>query len=111
MQLLTFGKNFEGKNNYKVYGTTINYLIKNNILQIPNYIKIDVDGIEHLILEGASEYLNNNNIKSLSNESRQKLTNVRPETLGQASRIDGVRSSDISLLCIMLQHNVPRETL
>ena len=53
-----------------------------------------------------------NNIGSLSNESKQKLTNVRPETLGQASRIDGVRSSDISLLCIMLQqYNVPRETL
>ena len=72
------GKNFEGKNNYRVYGTTINYLIKNNILQIPNYIKIDVDGIEHLILEGASEYLNNNNIKSLSielNENFEKQYN------------------------------------
>ena len=51
-------------------------------------------------------------IASLSNESRQKLITVRPETLGQASRIDGVRSSDISLLCIKLkQYNVPRETL
>ena len=51
-------------------------------------------------------------IKSLSNEGKQKLIRVRPETLGQASRIDGVRSSDISLLFIRLkQYNVPRETL
>ena len=28
------------------------------ILDIPDYIKIDVDGIEHLILEGGNKYLN-----------------------------------------------------
>ena len=53
-----------------------------------------------------------NSIDSLSNESRQKLIHVRPETVAQASRIDGVRTSDISLLCIKIkQYNVPRETL
>ena len=53
-----------------------------------------------------------NIISSLSNESKQKLNHVRPETIGQASRIDGVRTSDISLLCIILkQTNVSRETL
>ena len=36
---------------YNLYGTSINSLIANKILQIPNYIKIDVDGIEHLILD------------------------------------------------------------
>ena len=36
---------------YKLLGTNINYLIKNNILEIPDYILIEVvDGIEHLIL-------------------------------------------------------------
>ena len=58
--------NFEGKNyisnmNYRVFGTTINYLLKNKILKIPDYIKIDVDGIEHLILEGAGKYLSKKN--------------------------------------------------
>ena len=38
------------------------------ILEIPNYIKIDVDGLEHFILEGASSYLNNTKIKSLQIE-------------------------------------------
>ena len=70
--------NFEGKyfnpvNNYKIYGTTINYLLNNNILAIPNYIKIDVDGIEHLILRGASKYLKNPNIKSLSIELNENF--------------------------------------
>jgi len=35
----------------------MNFLIKNSILEIPDYIKIDVDGIEHLILEGGGEFL------------------------------------------------------
>ena len=33
---------------YQTLGTSINYLIDNKILEVPNYIKIDVDGIEHL---------------------------------------------------------------
>ena len=76
----TFGQNidFEGKkiiskNKYKILGTSINYLLKNNILGIPDYIKIDVDGIEHLILEGANNYLDNKKIKSLSIEINENF--------------------------------------
>ncbi len=36
----------------------------------------------------------------LSTEARQKLKSVRPRSLGQASRISGVRQSDIALLMI-----------
>ena len=32
---------------------------KNKILEISDYIKIDIDGIEHLILEGGDRYLKN----------------------------------------------------
>lgn len=42
-------------------------------------------------------------IPSLSAESRQKLERVRPTTLGQASRISGIRSSDIMLLMVYLK--------
>ena len=35
---------------------------KNKILEIPDYIKIDVDGIEYLILEGGDRYLKNKSI-------------------------------------------------
>ena len=39
---------------------------------------------------------------SLSNESKEKLNKIRPETLGQASRISGIKPSDISILMIYL---------
>lgn len=42
-------------------------------------------------------------IASLSSESRQKLEKVRPLTLGQASRISGIRNSDIMLLMVYLK--------
>ncbi len=41
-------------------------------------------------------------ITALSNESKQKLTKIRPETLGQASRISGVSPSDLSILTVYL---------
>ena len=42
-------------------------------------------------------------IPSLSNESRQKLEKIRPITLGQASRISGIRNSDIMLLMVYIK--------
>ncbi len=41
-------------------------------------------------------------VSSLSTEARQKLSKVRPATLGQASRISGVSASDISILMVHL---------
>jgi len=59
------GKKIHSKNKYKLFGTDINFLLKNDILSIPCYIKIDVDGIEHLILKGGSEFLKNPKIESI----------------------------------------------
>lgn len=42
-------------------------------------------------------------IPSMRTESRQKLSKFRPETLGQASRISGISSSDISLILVHLK--------
>jgi tRNA uridine 5-carboxymethylaminomethyl modification enzyme len=41
-------------------------------------------------------------IPSLSSEARQKLSKIKPNTLGQASRISGVSPSDISVLMVFL---------
>ncbi len=59
------GKEINFENKYFLLGTNINDLIDKQILQIPNYIKIDVDGIEHLILNGADKYLSHKKIKSI----------------------------------------------
>ncbi len=44
-----------------------------------------------------------NDIKSLSNESREKFINIKPQTVGQAQRINGIRPSDISILLVYLK--------
>ena len=41
-------------------------------------------------------------LPGLSNEARQKLLKVRPSTLGQASRIDGVTPADVALLQVAI---------
>jgi len=41
-------------------------------------------------------------IKTLSTESRIKLKAIRPETIGQASRISGVSASDVSILLLFM---------
>ena len=80
VRVITLEKNidFEGKiinqtNSYKLLGTSINKLIDLKILEIPNYIKIDVDGLEHIILSGASKCLNHGNLKGLQIEINENF--------------------------------------
>jgi tRNA uridine 5-carboxymethylaminomethyl modification enzyme len=42
-------------------------------------------------------------VPGLSAEARQKLAQKRPETIGQASRIAGVRASDLSIIAVHLE--------
>jgi tRNA uridine 5-carboxymethylaminomethyl modification enzyme len=44
-------------------------------------------------------------IPGLSAEARQKLEEKRPETLGQASRISGVRAADLSIVAVHLERH------
>ena len=43
-------------------------------------------------------------VDGISTESREKLKSVRPASIGQASRINGVRPSDITVLLVYLKH-------
>lgn len=59
------GKSFEPKCKYSIFGTSIDRIIKDRILEKPNHIKIDVDGFEHLILSGARNLLSTNELKTV----------------------------------------------
>lgn len=49
------------------------------------------------------EHFDYSTMPSLRAEARQKLTRIRPATLGQASRISGVSPSDVSILSVWLK--------
>ncbi len=48
------------------------------------------------------EQFNYTALKSLSSEAREKLTRIKPRSIGQASRISGISPSDISVLMVFL---------
>lgn len=55
--------------------------------------------LDELFLKPDFDY---KSLKSLSFEAREKLSKLKPETLGQASRISGISPSDISVLAVYL---------
>lgn len=58
-----------------------------------------MERLENIRIRGRFDY---NKLQSLSTECRQKLTDINPETLAQASRIPGVSPSDINVLLVLL---------
>jgi tRNA uridine 5-carboxymethylaminomethyl modification enzyme len=55
--------------------------------------------LENMKIPGEFDY---DGLDGISTESRQKFKNIRPISVGQASRISGVRSSDIAVLMVAL---------
>lgn len=58
-----------------------------------------LNSLENQIIPSSFNY---SNIKSLSTEARQKFEKIRPQTLGQASRISGVNPSDVQILMVYM---------
>jgi tRNA uridine 5-carboxymethylaminomethyl modification enzyme len=55
--------------------------------------------LENITIKGRFDY---HQIHTISTEARQKLTEIQPDTIGQASRISGVSPSDINVLLVLL---------
>ena len=51
-----------------------------------------------------------NDVSGLRTEAVQKLNNIRPISIGQASRISGVSPADISVLLIYLEHRYSKQS-
>ena len=63
----------------------------------------EIDRVVHQASVVIPENLEYADIHGLSNEVRQKLADVRPETIGQAGRISGVTPAAVSLLLVHLK--------
>ncbi|MES2676698.1 MAG: tRNA uridine-5-carboxymethylaminomethyl(34) synthesis enzyme MnmG [Pseudomonadota bacterium] len=50
------------------------------------------------------DFIDYNNIKSLSNEVREKLTKMKPKTIGGATRIPGITPASIMAIIIYIKH-------
>jgi tRNA uridine 5-carboxymethylaminomethyl modification enzyme len=75
------------------------------VLKYTGYIereKLIADKIKRLENVKINTDFNFEGVKSLSTEARQKLTKIKPSTIGQASRISGISPSDINVLLILL---------
>ena len=75
------GKKFVFSNSYNTFGTSLDSLANQKILDLPNYIKIDVDGIEDLILDGAKNILLNKNLRSILIEINDKFADQKNRIL------------------------------
>lgn len=78
-------------------------------IQYEGYIKKATKEAEKMLLlenKVLPENINYQNIPNLASEARQKLEQIRPITLGQATRISGVNPSDIAILSIYLKKEV-----
>ncbi|MCG8372102.1 MAG: tRNA uridine-5-carboxymethylaminomethyl(34) synthesis enzyme MnmG [Balneolales bacterium] len=89
--------------------TADNYVIEQVEIQIKysGYIQKEYEMVEELSKKENSpipERIDYSRIKSLSTEGFQKLSKIRPETIGQASRISGVSASDVAVLMVYLKN-------
>ena len=74
-----------------------------------NKTKRDIEKMLKIEEKKIPKNIDYNNIKNLASEARQKLNQIRPESIGQAARISGVNPADISILAIYLRKEYGKE--
>ncbi|MDO5707311.1 MAG: tRNA uridine-5-carboxymethylaminomethyl(34) synthesis enzyme MnmG [Andreesenia angusta] len=96
----------------KVFDENRQYLPKEIRMQVDiqikyeGYIKkqnIQIEQFKKLEKKKLSEEIDYEKIHGLRMEARQKLNSIKPESVGQASRISGVSPADINVLLIYLE--------
>jgi FkbM family methyltransferase len=80
------GMDINAKTKSNVLGFTLDWMLDNSIIKIPTLVKMDVDGIEHLILQGAKNTLSHPDCKSI-------LVEVNDDFKEQAEKVKSLLSS------------------
>ena len=92
-------------------GATLNRYSEETIEQAEISIKYDsyiereqkvaekIEGLEDFKIRVDFDY---DRVKALSSEAREKLKKIRPETIGQVTRISGVSPADVSVLTVYM---------
>lgn len=62
-------------------------------------LAIKIEGLENYKIKPDFDY---DKVKALSSEAKEKLKKIKPETIGQMSRISGVSPADVSVLTVYL---------
>ena len=76
------------------------YIIKTNI---------EVEKMLNLEKKKIPNDIDYNKVRNIATEARQKVNEVRPLTIGQATRISGINPSDITMLLVYLKKEYPNE--
>jgi tRNA uridine 5-carboxymethylaminomethyl modification enzyme len=63
-------------------------------------LAVRVNKLENMHIRTDFDY---DSITALSNEAKEKLKAILPQTIGQATRISGVSPADISILMVFLE--------
>ena len=105
IQINTLRKELKGLDEFLSYYDEESIQVLETTIKYEGYISKEkemaekMNRLENLKLSGELDF---SKISSLSAEGREKLIQIKPRTIGQASRISGVTPSDISVLLVHL---------
>lgn len=77
------GRRINNQISSNVLGFSLDWMLENKVIEIPNLVKLDVDGIEHIILKGGKKVLTHPNCKSV-------LVEVNDSFLEQSEKVSAL---------------------